>query len=156
MIYIIGISYSVEYAVKGIYREYHRPRLRMDQGRQATPQDEYARAVLQDYAAFLYTVPGTNIVREKLDGLMRSRSRTPSSCAAGARLRAWRGIFPQDRLCRADPEGARRRWTMTSRATSFSWSPRAAEVLAKSPHQADPRARRPMAAGAGAALQGVH
>ena len=59
------------------------------------------RAVLQDYAAFLYTIPWYKYpFREKLDGLMAISAPTPSNVAQlGARLRARRGIFRQDRLC---------------------------------------------------------
>ena len=35
MIYVIGVSYSIEYADQGALREHDRPRVRMDQGRQA-------------------------------------------------------------------------------------------------------------------------
>src|SRR5207237_5294407 len=46
---------------------------------QRTPQDDYARAVLQDYAAFLYTIPWYKYpFREKLDGFMAISVPTPS------------------------------------------------------------------------------
>ena len=57
MIYVIGISYSTEYAIKGLYENTIGRVFEWIRGEVRTPQDEYARAVLQDYAAFLYTVP---------------------------------------------------------------------------------------------------
>ena len=70
MIYVIGISYSTEYAVKGLYENTIGRVFEWIRGTRLTPQDEYARAVLQDYAAFLYTVPWFKYpFREKLDGL---------------------------------------------------------------------------------------
>ena len=126
MIYIIGISYSVEYAIKGLYENTIGRVFEWIRGEKLTPQDEFGRAVLQDYAAFLYTVPWYKYpFREKLDGLMAISAPTPSTLAQpGARLRARRGIFRQDRLRRADPEGARRRRRQRGRATSCSWSRR--------------------------------
>src|SRR6266550_235078 len=57
MIYVIGVSYSAEYAIKGIYENSIGRVTEWIRGKVRTPQDEYARAVLQDYAAFLYTIP---------------------------------------------------------------------------------------------------
>src|SRR5437870_5739433 len=53
MIYIIGVSYSIEYAIKGIYENTIGCVFEWIRGETRTPQDDYARAVLQDYAAFL-------------------------------------------------------------------------------------------------------
>ena len=102
MIYVIGISYSAEYAIKGLYENTIGRVFEWIRGEKRTPQDEFARAVLQDYAAFLYTIPWYKYpFREKLDGLMAISAPTPSTPAQlGARLRARRGIFRQDRLCR--------------------------------------------------------
>jgi hypothetical protein len=84
MIYIIGISYSLEYAVKGFYENTIGRVFEWIRGQKRTPQDEFGRAVLQDYAAFLYTVPWYKYpFREKLDGLMAISAPTPSS------LRSW-------------------------------------------------------------------
>jgi hypothetical protein len=48
-------------------------------GEARTPQDEYARAVLQEYAAFLYTVPWYKYpFGEKLSGLFAISAPTPS------------------------------------------------------------------------------
>ncbi len=80
MIYIIGISYSVEYAVKGFYENTIGRVFEWIRGEKLTPQDEFGRAVLQDYAAFLYTIPWYKYpFREKLDGLMAISAPTPSS-----------------------------------------------------------------------------
>jgi hypothetical protein len=79
MIYIIGVSYSIEYAIKGIYENTIGRVFEWIRGDKRTPQDEYARAVLQDYAAFLYTIPWYKYpFREKLDGLMALSAPTPS------------------------------------------------------------------------------
>jgi hypothetical protein len=88
MIYIIGISYSVEYAVKGFYENTVGRVFEWIRGDKRTPQDEFGRAVLQDYAAFLYTVPWYKYpFREKLDGLMAISAPTPSP------LRSWERDF---------------------------------------------------------------
>ncbi|MEH2541136.1 MULTISPECIES: hypothetical protein [unclassified Bradyrhizobium] len=80
MIYVIGISYSVEYAVKGFYENTIGRVFEWIRGEKRTPQDEFGRAVLQDYAAFLYTVPWYKYpFQEKLDGLMAISAPTPSS-----------------------------------------------------------------------------
>jgi hypothetical protein len=88
MIYIIGVSYSIEYAIKGIYENTIGRVFEWIRGEKRTPQDEYARAVLQDYAAFLYTIPWYKYpFREKLDGLMALSAPTPSQ------LRTWERDF---------------------------------------------------------------
>ena len=61
MIYVIGISYSAEYAIKGLYENTIGRAFEWIRGEKRTPQDEFGRTVLQDYAAFLYPSPGTNI-----------------------------------------------------------------------------------------------
>ena len=79
MIYIIGVSYSIEYAIKGLYENTIGRVFEWIRGDKPTPQDDYARAVLQDYAAFLYTVPWYKYpFREKLDGLFAISAPTPS------------------------------------------------------------------------------
>ena len=79
MIYVIGISYSAEYAIKGLYENTVGRVFEWIRGEQRTPQDDYARAVLQDYSAFLYTVPWFKYpFREKLDGLMAITTPTRS------------------------------------------------------------------------------
>ena len=84
MIYVIGISYSTEYAIKGLYENTIGRVFEWIRGETRTPQDEYARAVLQDYSAFLYTIPWYKYpFREKLDGLMRSRHRHRAHCGLG-------------------------------------------------------------------------
>ena len=88
MIYVIGISYSTEYAIKGLYENTIGRVFEWIRGDRLTPQDEYARAVLQDYAAFLYTVPWFKYpFRDKLDGLEAISTPTPS------RLRTWERDF---------------------------------------------------------------
>jgi hypothetical protein len=79
MIYIIGVSYSTEYAIKGVYENTIGRVFEWIRGEARTPQDDYARKVLQDYAAFLYTIPWYKYpFREKLDGLMAISAPTPS------------------------------------------------------------------------------
>jgi len=88
MIYVIGISYSAEYAIKGLYENTIGRAFEWIRGDKLTPQDEYARAVLQNYAAFLYTIPWFKYpFRDKLDGLMAISAPTPS------RLRTWERDF---------------------------------------------------------------
>ncbi|WP_027550440.1 hypothetical protein [Bradyrhizobium sp. Cp5.3] len=80
MIYVIGISYSTEYAIKGFYENTVGRLFEWIRGDHLTPQDEYARTVLQDYAAFLYTVPWFKYpFRDKLDGLEAISAPTPSN-----------------------------------------------------------------------------
>lgn len=84
MIYVIGISYSAEYAIKGFYENTVGRVFEWIRGERLTPQDEYARAVLQDYASFLYTIPWYKYpFDDKLKGLMTITTPTPS------RLRTW-------------------------------------------------------------------
>jgi len=88
MIYVIGVSYSIEYAIKGFYENTIGRIFEWIRGEERTPQDLYARKVLQDYAAFLYTVPWFKFpFREKLDGLMAITARTDSP------LRTWERSF---------------------------------------------------------------
>ena len=88
MIYIIGISYSTEYAIKGFYENTIGRVFEWIRGETRTPQDEFARAMLQDYSAFLYTIPWYKYpFREKLDGLMAISAPTPSP------LRTWERDF---------------------------------------------------------------
>ena len=88
MIYIIGVSYSIEYSIKGIYENTIGRAFEWIRGEARTPQDDYARAVLQDYAAFLYTIPWYRYpFREKLDGLKTISAPTPS------KARTWERDF---------------------------------------------------------------
>lgn len=88
MIYIIGVSYSLEYGIKGAYENTIGRVFEWIRGEKRTPQDDYARALLQDYAAFLYTVPWYKYpFREKLDDLMAISTPTPST------LRTWERDF---------------------------------------------------------------
>ena len=88
MIYVIGISYSVEYALKGLYENTLGRVTEWIRGETRTPQDEYARAVLQEYAAFLYTVPWYKYpFGEKLSGLFAISAPTPSL------IRTWERNF---------------------------------------------------------------
>jgi hypothetical protein len=80
MIYVIGVSYSVEYAIKGFYENTIGRVTEWIRGATPTPQDDYARKVAQDYAGFLYTIPWYKFpFGEKLDGLMAISAPTPSS-----------------------------------------------------------------------------
>jgi hypothetical protein len=86
MIYVIGVSYSTEYAIKGFYENTIGRVFEWIRGPVRTPQDDYARAVLQDYAAFLYTIPWFKYpFREKLDGLMAISAPTPSQARTSER-----------------------------------------------------------------------
>jgi hypothetical protein len=86
MIYVIGVSYSAEYAIKGFYENTIGRVSEWIRGAALTPQDDYARAVLQDYAAFLYAIPWYKYpFREKLHGLMAISAPTPSSLRSGER-----------------------------------------------------------------------
>lgn len=86
MIYVIGVSYSIEYAIKGLYENTVGRLFEWIRGEARTPQDEYARAVLQDYAAFLYTVPWYKYpFRDKLDGLRAIAAPTPSTARSRER-----------------------------------------------------------------------
>jgi hypothetical protein len=88
MIYVIGISYSAEYAIKGFYENTIGRVTEWIRGSARTPQDDYARAVLQDYAGFLYTIPWYKYpFREKLSGLMAISAPTPSP------IRTWERDF---------------------------------------------------------------
>lgn len=88
MIYVIGISYSIEYAIKGFYENTAGRVFEWIRGDFRTPQDEYARAVLQDYARFLYSVPWYKYpFDDKLRGLMTITTPTPS------RSRTWERDF---------------------------------------------------------------
>jgi hypothetical protein len=86
MIYVIGVSFSAEYAIKGAYENTIGRVFEWIRGEKRTPQDEYARAVLQDYAAFLYTIPWYKYpFRDKLDGLMAISAPTPSPARSAER-----------------------------------------------------------------------
>ena len=88
MIYVIGVSYSAEYAIKGIYENTIGRITELIRGPARTPQDDYARNVLQDYAAFLYTIPWYKYpFRDKLNGLTAISAPTPS------RIRTWERDF---------------------------------------------------------------
>ena len=79
MIYVIGISYSAEYAIKGLYENSIGRITEWIRGTARTPQDDYARKVAQDYAAFLYTIPWYKFpFDDKLGGLMAMSAPTPS------------------------------------------------------------------------------
>jgi hypothetical protein len=86
MIYVIGFSYSIEYAIKGAYENTIGRLFEWIRGPQLTPQDAYARAVLQDYAAFLYTIPWYKYpFRDKLNGLDAITAPTPSAARTAER-----------------------------------------------------------------------
>jgi hypothetical protein len=93
MIYVIGVSYSTEYAIKGLYENTIGPVFEWIRGEVHTPQDEYARDVLQDYAAFLYTIPWYKYPFRGPRTFRRCRIRRPPLCrrrAAGAGCRTSR------------------------------------------------------------------
>ena len=157
MIYVIGVSYSVEYAIKGLYENTIGRITEWIRGSVRTPQDDFGRKVVQDYAAFLYTIPWYKFpFREKLDGLMAISAPTPSS------LRSWERDFAlgaeyfvklgyaaliQKALDASSDE--------EPRDIMFVVATLPPDVLAKEPRiKIDPRADAAMAAGADAALQG--
>ena len=57
MVYTIAISYSLELAIKGLYENAIGRITEWTRGPEPTPEDIYARAVAQDYAEVLHTVP---------------------------------------------------------------------------------------------------
>ncbi len=70
MIYVIGISYSAEFAVKGIYEKTIGRLFEWIRGPEPVAEDIYARSVVQDYGAFLHTIPWYLYpFGEKLSGL---------------------------------------------------------------------------------------
>ena len=159
MIYVIGISYSAEYAIKGLYENTIGRVFEWIRGEKRTPQDEFGRAVLQDYAAFLYTIPWYKYpFREKLDGLMAISAPTPSN------LRSWERDFALGAeyfvkigyaalIQKALDAGG----DDEPRDIMFVVATLPPEVLAKEPRIKPIRAlNAAMAAGAGAALQGAH
>lgn len=80
MVYVIGISYSVELAIKGLYENTIGRAFEWMRGSERTPEDAYARKVAQDYAAFLYTVPWYKFpFLDKLRGLWRQNAPSPSA-----------------------------------------------------------------------------
>lgn len=80
MIYVIGVSCTIEYAIKGLYENTIGRVFEWIRGDKRTPQDEFGRAVLQDYSAFLYTIPWYKYpFRDKLDGLLAISSPTSST-----------------------------------------------------------------------------
>jgi hypothetical protein len=86
--YMIGISYSAEFAIKGAYENTIGRLTEWIRGPERTPQDLYARKVLQDYATFLYTIPWYKFpVRAKLDGLFAITDPSPSP------VRTWERKF---------------------------------------------------------------
>ena len=88
VLYISGISYSAEYAIKGAYENTIGRVTEWIRGSQPTPEDLYARKVLQDYVAFLYTTPWYKYpFGEKLSGLFAISDPSPSS------VRTWERKF---------------------------------------------------------------
>jgi hypothetical protein len=57
MIYVIGLSYTFEFLIKGAYENTIGRVTEWERGGTPTDEDDYARAVIQDYAAFLYQIP---------------------------------------------------------------------------------------------------
>ena len=159
MIYIIGVSYSIEYAIKGAYENTIGRVFEWIRGDKRTPQDDYARAVLQDYAAFLYTVPWYKYpFREKLNGFMAISTPTPSTARTIERGFAlgseyfikigYAALIQKALDASSDDE---------PRDIMFVVATLPPEVLAKEPRIKPIRAlNAAMAAGADAALQGFH
>jgi hypothetical protein len=57
MIYTIGISFTAEYIIKGLYENTIGRVTEWLRGNRPTDEDEFARYVAQDYAQFLYKTP---------------------------------------------------------------------------------------------------
>jgi hypothetical protein len=57
MIYTIGVSFSAEYAVKGLYETTIGRLTEWLRGNELTAEDRFAHDVAQDYAKFLYAIP---------------------------------------------------------------------------------------------------
>ena len=159
MIYIIGISYSVEYAVKGFYENTIGRVFEWIRGEKRTPQDEFGRAVLQDYAAFLYTIPWYKYpFREKLDGLMAISAPTPSNLRSRERDFALGAeYFVKIGYAALIQKALDAGGDSEPRDIMFVVATLPPEVLAKEPRIKPIRALdAAMAAGADAALQGLH
>jgi hypothetical protein len=156
MIYVIGVSYSTEYAIKGFYENTIGRVFEWIRGSARTPQDDYARAVLQDYAAFLYTIPWYKYpFREKLDGLMAISAPTPSQARTFERdfalgteyfIKIGYAWLIQKALDASDDDEPRHHIRGRNAAAGGAGKGTA--------HKADPRADAGMAIGAGAALRG--
>lgn len=72
MIYVIGLSYTFEYLIKGAYENTVGRLTEWLRGPAPTAEDVYARRVVQDYAAFLRQVPWYEYpFMAKLAGLWR-------------------------------------------------------------------------------------
>lgn len=79
MIYVIGVSYTAEMAVKGLYENTVGRLFEWMRGPARTPEDNYARKTAQEYGAFLHTVPWYKFpFGEKLKGLWSLGEVTPS------------------------------------------------------------------------------
>jgi len=61
MIYVIGISYSTEYAIKGLYENTIGRVFEWIRGEERTPQDIFARAMPRTIPRSSTPSPGTNI-----------------------------------------------------------------------------------------------
>ena len=111
MIYIIGISYSIEYAIKGLYENTIGRVFEWIRGETRTPQDELCPHGAAGLCRLSLHHPLVQIsVPRKArwpDGDLDADAEPVAHM--GARLRARHRIFRQDRLRRADPESARRR-----------------------------------------------
>jgi hypothetical protein len=57
MIYTIGVSFSAEYAIKGLYESTLGRLTEWIRGPELTAEDRFAHDVAKDYAKFLYAVP---------------------------------------------------------------------------------------------------
>ena len=70
MIYVIGLSYTYEFGIKGMYENTIGRFTEWLRGPTKTSEDDYARVVVQDYGAFLNQIPWYEYpFMEKLRGL---------------------------------------------------------------------------------------
>ena len=91
MIYTIGISFSVEYAIKGTYENTLGRLTEWLRGRTPTAEDRFAHQVAQDYARFLYRLPWYQY--PFFDRLKEFWAQTPASGAAPVRKWERRGAL---------------------------------------------------------------
>jgi hypothetical protein len=89
MIYTIGLSFSAEYAIKGLYETTVGRVTEWLRGDEPTPEDRFAHRVAHDYAAFLYATPWYKY--PFFAELQRLWRETPT--AGAAQVRKWERRF---------------------------------------------------------------
>ena len=110
MLYVIGISFTGEMGVKGLYEKTIGRLTEWIRGRKPTPEDVFAHKVADDYAAFLRQTPWYEFPFGKtLEQFWRETSWSTAQLHPLARAphRAVDGIWREGRLCVADRAGRR-------------------------------------------------